>query len=185
MLKKFKTKELVFIALMGVILFLIEFLISSVISTALGLPAVGFLFVIIFWTTLAVLGGIIIRKIGTFTLMAFIYAFLAIPTTVFGPPGIYKIIPAVLVGFFIDIFVFIFKYRKWAYCIGAALGQLVGLFLFIAAYFIMGFPGKEEMIQSIWFLIASYGVLALLGAWIGIRLYSKLKNKKVVKQISN
>jgi hypothetical protein len=183
MLKRFKTKELIVIALVGALLFLIEFLISSVISKVLGLPAVGFLVVIIFWTAIALLGGIIIKKIGTFTLMALIYSLLAIPTEVFGPPGIYKIVPAVLVGGLIDLFVYLFRYKKWAYYIGCSLGQLIGLFLFIAAYFLLGFPGKEEMIASLWFLIASYGGLALIGAWLGFIIFNKIKNKTIIKQL--
>ena len=183
MLKKFSTKELVFIALIGTLLFLMELFIVAALGVIFG-AGVGFLAVAVFWTAIAIFGGLVVRKFGTFTMMAFIYSVLAIPTTVFGPPGIYKIIPATLVGFLVDVSVSALRYRKAGYYLGAIVGQVVGLLLFAVAFLLLGFPGQAELFASLWFLIPLYAVEALLGCWIGILVNNKLKNKKILRQIS-
>lgn len=181
MLKRFNTRQLIFITLIGVLLFLTELFISGL--SGLIVAGSGFLLVAIFWTTIALIGGLTRKKFGTFTLMAFIYGALAIPTTVFGPPGIYKIFLALLTGFSVDLTIFIFNYKKIGYYFGAAIGQIVGLLLFVLAFILFGFPGKLELISSLWFLIPLYGIEGIIGAWIGFMIYNKIKNKSVIKQL--
>lgn len=185
MITKFKTKQLIFITLIGVLLFLMELLIATVLDVIIGVPGAGFLVVIIFFGALAVVGGLVVRKFGTFTLMSLIYSVLAIPTPVFGPPGFYKVLAALVVGLFADVMVSIFGYRKIGYYLGLVIGNLMGLVFFAAAFVWLGFPESNQILSQFWFLFILYAIEAAIGVWLGFWIYGKIKNKKVVREISN
>lgn len=183
MLKRFTTQELVLLALVGAILFLMDIVISNSIYAATGIIGLGFLVTVVFFTAIATAGGLIVRKFGTFTIMALIYAALAIPTPVYGPPGVHKLLPALATGIVIDFLLGIFHYKKIAYYVSLALGNVLALWLFVGMFLLLDFPGKEQIAAFAWWLSISYALEAFLGVWLGFQIYEKkLKKMRIVKQ---
>lgn len=181
MLGGFSTQELTLVALTSAALFVME-LVVTVALQALGVPGVDFLLIIVLWTTIAITGGLLVQRFGTYALMALIYSVLAIPTPVFGPPGAYKVLAAVLVGLAIDGILSLTDHSRTGYYVAAAVGQMLGMVLFAAAFILLGFPGTDKLLSSLHFLIPAYGVLALPGVWLGYALFRRVKDKGVIKQ---
>mgnify|MGYP001610060065 CR=1 FL=1 len=111
MLKRFNVKELVVLAIFGAAVFVVDFIISTPISAAIGIPGSGYLVTSTIFVFLAVTGLLIVRKFGAFTLMAFVYSVLASFTPVFGLPPLYTILISVLSGLIGDVVVAIFRYK--------------------------------------------------------------------------
>ena len=184
MFKHFTTKQLIFIALIGAVLFLMDLTISTVIDVATGIIGAGYIVIIIFFTLIATVGALIIPKFLVFTIMAFIYAALAIPTQVFGPPGFSKVIIAIVIGLTMDIIVKTFKYKKISYYLALIIGNIASLLLYVLAAIFLGFPGTENLLPYLWLFTVLYGIESIVGVWIGFKLYNKLKNKRILQQIS-
>ena len=90
----FKTKELIFIALMAALLFVLNFTIGAGIIAATGIPASSALIDGI--TNLAVVTfvALVLRKFGAIALLYLVYAIIALPTHMAGgPPGFILKIP--------------------------------------------------------------------------------------------
>lgn len=184
MLQRFSTKQLIFLALIGAILFIMDLVISTVIDAVTGMQGAGYLVIGIFFIMIAVIGGLIIPKFGVFALMALIYALLAIPTNVFGPPGILKVPIAFIVGLIIDLIIYSFKYKKSGYYLGAIIGNVLSLILFVWTFLLLGLPGIESLMPYLWSFSILYGIEAVIGTWLGYIIFNKkLKNLKIIKQI--
>ena len=87
MFERFTTKQLVFLALMGAVLFLQDISISIPIYAATGIPGAGYAIIGITFVLVAIVGALVVPRFGSFTIMAFIYSVIAIPTPVYGPPA--------------------------------------------------------------------------------------------------
>lgn len=186
MLRTFTTKQLIFIALMAALLFVINFVVGEGIIVATGIPgSSGFVTGL---TNLAVLTliGLIFRRLGAITLLYLIYGFLAIPTHMAGgPPGaIWKIIPLIITAFVFDLPTWLFKYRKVGFIVGLPAFVIIGLVVYIGAYRLMGIP-LDEFIHVLPWLIVAFTLLGYIGVWLGFVLYNRLKNKRMIRQIMN
>jgi len=184
MLKGFKTKELIFLTLMGVLMFLIDFSISSGIDAASGISGIGYIVSGFIFVGLGVFAALVVRRFFSITILGLIYGVLAIPTPIFGPPGFYKIIIGLSVGIIADLIVFLFRYKKLGYYLSFTIGNLLTLPIWIFVLISFGLPGVDAVIKIIWLVIGVYFIQGLFGAWIGFKLYNKIKNKKIIKQIS-
>lgn len=184
MFKSFKTKELIFIALSGAIIFAVAFLIGAGLIAATGTPLVGGLINTLFLAALLVICLLTLRKFGTATLIMFVLSVLAIPTATFGPPGIYKIAVALFLGLFADTLLYLGKYKKGTYYLTIILGfiilPLVQLFFMV----LLNLPGVDKVKELILILIGVYAIEALIGTWLGFLMYKKIKNKSFVRQFS-
>lgn len=184
MLKKFSVRELVFIAMIGALLFILDLSISTGIDAITGIPASGTLITTLFFVALATIGGLTIRKFGTYIGMGLIYAILATPNTVFGPPGVYKILLGLIVGIVADMIVFSSNYRKIGYYLGLTAGIIVSLPILLYFMNLLGLPGAKELSSVLWFIIGLSAVESLIGTWIGMNLYEKKISKmRIIKQI--
>ena len=183
-MKRFTTKELVFIALMGALMFTIAFSLGAGLIAATGTPLVGGLIVNLFVAFILVLTGLTVRKFGTFTLILLIHTVLSTPTINFGPPGVYKIIIGVSLGLLVDIILLASKYKKWAYYFSAVFAFiLVGPYL-LWFLILLGLPGVETLSKVIYIIVAVYAVEALIGTWLAIKVYDKkLKDTRIFRQI--
>jgi len=183
----FKTKELIFIALMAAALFVVNLIIGSGIIAATGVPgASGFvtgLTNLIFITFTA----LVLKRFWSLTILYLIYGILAIPTPMAGgPPGFFwKIIPLVITAFIFEVVVRIFNYRKRGFVIALPAFVVVGISAYILTYWILGMPELEKII-AVWpIMIALFVPLGYLGIWLGFKIYNRTKNKRVVYQITS
>ena len=150
-----------------------------------GIPGMGYILTGFFLVILAVITVLVVRKFFVVTLIALIYGFLISPTNLLGPPGFYKMIMLLIIGLIADTVIFLFKYKKIGYYFTFLIANLVSLPIWILMLKLLGLPGIKEILSFIWIYAAIYAIQGLVGAWIGIKLYEKkLKNKRIIKQIS-
>ena len=185
MLKRFTTKQLTFIALMGALIFVIAFSISVGFNIVTGTPMVGGIVANLIVVSLWVITVLVIRKFGTGILLGLIHTILSTPTANFGLPGFYKIFIGLFIGLFIDVVLYIGNYKKIAYYIGIGLGVASAIPLMFFALTLLGVPEAEKISKILISATAIYLVESLIAVWIGFKLYNKIKNKRVIQQISD
>lgn len=186
MLKKFNTKELIFLAILGALAFVIDLVIVSGIDAATGIIGAGFLVSTVFFSMVVTAGVLIIKKFGMYTIGGFVYSVLAIPTLIIGPPGIYKIFIGTFLGLTADVTILLFRFKKIGYYFSLAVANILVLPVILYALIFLGLPGTELLADSLFFLVPVIGVESIIGSWIGIKLYEKKICKlTVVKQIRN
>lgn len=180
-----RTKDLIFIALMGAAWFVLDYLIGQWINAVTGLFLIGaFLGSIIAGFFVVVM--IKIRpKFWTFTLALLIFGLLAFPTGSSGPAGFWpKIIINALIGLIGDIFIKATRYKNWAIFVAfyiLSAGLLYGLTF---AMILMGVPEAGKTLSLMHFVVLGYWIIGSIGLWLGFRVYRKIKDKSLVRQIS-
>lgn len=185
MLKKFTTNEIVFISILGALVFAIDLIFVVGLEAAIGIPGVGVLIDTLVIVGIATAGGMIVKKFGVYTIWSLIYSVLATPTNIIGPPGAYKIIIGLLLGLFADLILLLFRYKKKGYYFALPIANVLVIPVLLFALITLGLPGVEELKSAIWIFIPVILIEGLIGAWLGIWFYEKkLKNKKIVQQIS-
>ncbi|MDO8661486.1 MAG: hypothetical protein Q7K43_06355, partial [Candidatus Woesearchaeota archaeon] len=110
----FSVRELVVLAIFGAGLFVLDLLVSGI-TAVIGVPGTGGLVNTVFFVAFATIGGKIVKRFCTYTLMTLVYGVLASPTSVFGHPGVYKIFIVVFIGLIADIIILLCKYRPVGY----------------------------------------------------------------------
>jgi hypothetical protein len=178
---KLNTRELTFIGLSGVLMFLLSFLFGSVLNVVTGNPsASGFITQIIQGIILTIT-LLTIRKFWTGTIMWLIYGILAMPTNMFGGfPGPYKVVLCLILGLFIDSILYIFKYRNWSLYLAGLVTYIVEIPIVLYLYTTLKVPGAELVIKYWPFMIGFFFVEFCLGIWIGTRIFNKIKDKKAI-----
>ncbi len=186
MFKSFKAKQLIFIALMAVLLFVINLVFGSILIAATGIPMANAIFSGITFGIFVLLMVRTLPKFWTFTLFFLIYSILEIPTPLGGAPGFWPKIPInVLVGLAADSFLLSTKYKKWSYFVGFYVLATVNTLAFIFFMKMFNVPGVEKLAAILWWLIPVYWVLGTIGILIGEAIYNKLKNNKTYLQIKD
>lgn len=187
MFKKFKTKELIFIAIMAALLFVINFVIGAWIVAATGVPGSSVLITGISNLIILTFVSLVIRKFGAATFLYFIYSIITLPTHLSGgPPGFLPKIPLmILLGLAFDIPNSIAKYRKIGFVFGMIAISIAGVILYPLAYWLFDIPSLDKLIALIPIALIAYFVLGSIGIWLGFLLHKKLKNKHIFKQIRN
>ena len=183
----FKTKELIFIALMAAALFVINLVIGSGIIAVTEVPGTnGFvtgLTNLIFITFVA----LVLKRFWSVTTFYIIYGILTIPTSMGGgPPGfIFKIIPLVITAFIFEVVIKLFNYKKKGFIIALLAFVVLGIFAYILTYWILGMPELTKILR-VWPIMAIFFIiLGYLGMWLGFKIYDRTKNKRVVLQITS
>ncbi len=187
MFKSFTIKGIVFIALMGALLFVVNFSLGAGIIVISGIPASsGFitgLTNLIFIT----LTALIIRKFGSVTLMYVVYGLLAIPTPMAGgAPGlVWKVIPLIISAFLLEIPLYAAKYKKLGFIIGVPVLIVVGAISYVLFYVLLGLPEADKFLKAIPIMLVAFTILGYIGTWLGFVIYNKIKNKSFVRQLSS
>ncbi|MDO8661487.1 MAG: hypothetical protein Q7K43_06360 [Candidatus Woesearchaeota archaeon] len=182
----FTVRQLVFMALLGAITFVFDLAFVSGIDASTGIPGAGFMVDTIFVVALMTIGGLVIKRFGVFSSIALIYGVLAVPTTVFGPPGAYKIVLSLVLGLVADAVVYFFKYKRIGFYSAMAIGNVFGLPLFLLALRWLGLPGSSALASAFWVILAVTVVESLIGAWLGLWLFEKrIKNLAVIRQLQS
>lgn len=186
MLKTFSISQLVFLALVGALMFVFDMLIISGIDTATGIPGAGFVVDTVFIVALAVIAGLAVPKFGTFVIIATIYAVLAIPTPLSGPPGVYKVGIGFILGLLADVVVWLFNYRRVGYYFSLAVANALVFPVLLFALELLELPGVGELRSAFWVLLVIIVIESFVGSWLGILLFDrKVKKMKVMRRIIN
>jgi hypothetical protein len=186
MLKRFKTKELVFLALMAALMFVIAVVLGLFLTSITGVPLLGGIIVNWFLAFSLVLIALTIRKFGSLSLSIMIYSLLSVPTINFGPPGIYKVIVGVAMGLIMDSFLYLGKYKKIIYYVGAGFSYLIVPLIMLFAMQLLGMPQASNLLPLIIPMMAIGLVEGLIGCWLAFKVYDKkLKNSKLLKQFAD
>ena len=187
MLKSFTTKQLIFIALMAGLLLAINFTLGIGIITVTGIPGSS-AFVTGITNAIALgLTVLIIRKIGSGGLLYLIYGLIALPTPMAGgPPGfIWKVIILALAGITFDLFIHPLKYKTWGWVIGGFFASIVGLFGLLLVYYLLQLPEFDKLAPVIIIMFVVWFVFGLIGFRIANIIYKRIKDKRLIKQISS
>lgn len=178
---KYKTIDLIVIALFAALMAALG-TVGAVLNVITGIPLAAVfngLLGVILTTILALL----IRKIGRIIIMWLIVGILYIPGPALGPPGIYKVLLVFPAAIIIEILLLIGKKRlRLTIPIAMALGtitmQLTICFLGAA----IGIPGIEKSFEILDKMMIVGFIFGLLGGYIGLKIFDKIKNKAVVKR---
>lgn len=184
MFKQFTTKQLVFIALLGALLFIFDMVVVSGIEAATGVPGIGVLIDTLFVVAIATIGGLVIKKFWVFTAIALIYSILTVPTNIGGPPGIYKIMIGLCLGLIADLIVLLFQYRRIGYYFSLTIANILTFPLILLSLTWLGLPGSEELKRFLWLFIGLTAIESVIGTWLGALLYDKNISKlQIIHQI--
>lgn len=185
MLKSFTTKELVFIALLGAFVFVLDFALVVGLEAVMGIPGVGLLIDTIILVAIAIVGAKIVPKFGVFTIWALIYAALAIPTNIIGPPGLYKLVIGLTLGLLADLILFLFRYKKSGYYLCLTISNVLTIPLLYFFLVRLGLPGADELKSAVVYFIPIIIIEGLVGTLLGLKLYDKIKSKSFVRQLQS
>ena len=182
--KRFNTKELSFIGLMGALMFALSFLFGNVLNIATGNPvASGFITQIIQGIILTV-AVLTTRKFGTATYMWLIYGILAIPTTMWGGlPGIYKVLISLATGLIFDTVIYFFRYKIKGLFVGSVTTYVILVPVLLWFYTQLNIPGAEKVLKYWPIMIVIFFALFSLGIWIGLKIFNRIKNKRTIRLV--
>lgn len=166
-------KQHAFLGMVSAISFVVAFGLGSALNVATGIPLIGGLLNGVLVSLILIIGFRTVERFLASTIMWAIFGLLAIPTATLGPPGVYKVIPALAGGIVWDVVVAVSRGRKWGYLIGGFLGAAVIILgVFVAAVY-LGLPSADKLRKALYFLLPVNGLLAVLGIWIGLKLWER------------
>lgn len=182
--KRFNTKELAFIGLMGALMFVLSFLFGSALNIATGNPAAsGFITQIIQGIILTV-AVLTTRKFGTATYMWLIYGILAIPTNMWGGlPGMYKVLISLATGLIFDTVIYLFRYKIKGLFVGSITQYIVLVPILLWFYTQLNIPGAEKVLKYWPIMLVIFFALFSLGILVGLKIFNRIKNKRTIKLI--
>lgn len=182
--KKFTTKELVFIALMAALGTVVSYF-TTAMNVVTGIPLSSFLSPLIL-PIFFVITALVIRKFLTVTLLNTIWAVLIIPSPALGGPGLHKIPLLIIVGLIFDIVFYMFRDKeKLSSVLAGACSIAVVPWLTVFFGVMLGLPGIDKLRAMIWMITLMGIVVAIVGSFVGVYLWKKIKNKKIIKQLTS
>lgn len=182
--KKWKLNHYLICGAFSAATFAISYVLGAAITGSLG-PGTSGIVTIIITTILVIVCAKIVENMGVLTLVVTLYTIFAIPTTMFGPPGIQKVIIGFITGLIYDIIIFIGKRKKWSYPIAAFFATAISLILIFYLLVLLKHPRADYLRKMIYIMVPLYGALGFIGGILGNWLYknsfSKLSVVKAMK----
>ncbi|MBI4155045.1 MptD family putative ECF transporter S component [Candidatus Woesearchaeota archaeon] len=186
MFKHFSTKELVFIAMMSASLFIVNFVTGASLVAITGVPLSNMFINGLFIALWIFITAKIVPKFGSLAVMLGVYSILSIPTFIGGAPGFWLKVPIItLAGFLGDIFLYLTKYKNWAIFIAYYILTTATMLTFAFVLFKLGIPAANKIIPIVHWLIIAICVLGTIGLFIGKFIYNRIKDKRIIQQISS
>ncbi|MBN2095477.1 MAG: hypothetical protein JW727_05495 [Candidatus Aenigmarchaeota archaeon] len=186
MVGTFTTKELAICALFGSMVFVVGYVLGTIVISMTGIPFTGGILnilvaAIIFFSGIRLLN----EKFGVGALMFTIVSIIAIPTTIVGPPGVAKVAVGFLSGLVFDLVLRVAPKSKYRFALSSSLGVLASFFLSLCLMlYILHLPSAEQLLSMAYVLVPLYAVLGALGGHLGSWLYeSKLKTRAFFRAI--
>ncbi len=128
--------------------------------------------------------ALIIRKFGAVTIAAGVYSSIAIPTVLFGPPGVYKLFLGIILGLLFDSLLMAFRYSRTGYYVAASVSYAAVVPATYLALLLLGFPAAERLARFVPYLMIWYVIAVIATVWLTMLIYEKkLKKLKVVRQL--
>ncbi|MBN2095475.1 MAG: hypothetical protein JW727_05485 [Candidatus Aenigmarchaeota archaeon] len=184
MVGKLATRDLAVCALFGALVFAGAYLLGTGIIALTGIPATGSLLNMAYSLMVIIVGIKAVNKFGAATLILLVESALAIPTTIFGPPGMYKLAIALLVALPLDFLLEASKRSNISLYFAGAAGAALNTLLVWAFLSFLGLPGAEQLGAVLLPLAAASAILGLVGAYIGVWLFdNKLKKRAFIRQM--
>jgi hypothetical protein len=169
------TKKRFFVTLVfAATTFAASFVLGSGITLAFGSGTSGVATIII-TTVLIVIGGSIVETRGYFLVAVTLFTVLAIPTSMFGPPGPHKVIIGVLTGLVYDVIWDVTGRKRLSLPSAAAVSTAVSILLIygLIVMFFPEYPKLETLRRLLKYLVPVYGVLGFFGGMLGQWIYGK------------
>lgn len=185
MLKKFTTRELVFIALMAALVFAINLVIGGAINAATGIPLSSAFFTGLMFGVWVFLVTYIVPKFGTWTVLLLIYSILEIPTSLGGAPGFWPKIPInVITGLFADFVLLWTRYKKGGIFIAFYVLTTINVLAFAYFLWLLKVPAFDKLLKILPIMIPAYWIVGTIGMFVGLFIWNRIKDKRVVRQIT-
>jgi len=182
----FSTKELAICALFGALMFFLVFALGSEVIALTGIPFSGGITAMMVAFVVITIGKDIMPRFGSAPLILIIAATLAIPTSSWGPPGLYKVPLLFMIGLSYDITYHLVKHSKWRAIIAGGLTGLVAMPLDYTFLVTLGLPGADKLAPLVTMFTILYAIFGLMGSYLGDWLYEKkIKNRAFVKHLRN
>jgi len=192
MKKGWTTTKLITAGSIGILIFIFS-LPGGVLNVVTGIPGAGGFINIVAQTSLTSLAILLLRQIGTASIVWLVFTIIALPFPLIGPPGL---LLKVLIGLFIGIvsdgaFVLTRKSEKLMALMIGGFNQVANFFAFLlmATSGIKWLGGVEKMLKS-WFVFPKIILLFvptfIIGmglGYLGWFIYLKIKDTAVVKRI--
>lgn len=182
----YSTKELIFIALMAALLFVINFAIGAGIIAVTGIPGGSALVTGITNLIVVTFVALAIKKFGTIGLLYLVYGILALPTDMAGgPPGFVWKIPLLAGSALVfELFLRFTNYRKLGFIVGLPIFTLFGFAVYLLAYWLLGMPEFDKLLKALPVIFVMFTILGYIGIWLGFVIYNRLKEKRIIRQIT-
>jgi len=167
-------KRLYLVIVFAIATFAASFLAGAGITAAFG-PGMSGVATIIVTTIVIVVGANIAGTRPYFTIAVTIFTLLAIPTSMFGPPGPYKVVVGLITGIAYDLAWELTGRRRFSLPIAAAVSTAVSIFC-IYKLMVIAFPTHPrlpDLQRLLPYLIPAYAVLGFIGGWIGNKVYTR------------
>ncbi len=182
-LKKWNLKRFFLTAVFAAATFVASFVFGNAITVALG-PGMSGIVTIIITTILVVICARLVETMGVFTLMVFLFTFLAIPTNMFGPPGPHKIVIGLITGIVYDVVWNLTGRRKFSLPFAACVATAISIFLIFGLMVYLDHPRKEYLQTILKYIVPLYAFLGFIGGWLGYWIYEKrLASLSIVQQL--
>lgn len=136
---------------------------------------------------LLVLGARAVPTNWSVTVAFSTYGVLSIPFVLLGPPGVHKIVVALVAGIVADIIIRLLKKRMehGTFVVAFAAWSLLLATLAWAFFRILDLPGREKFIQAFPVLTVVFIVTAVIGSFTGSTIFKKMKlaDRPIIKRL--
>jgi len=174
---KISPKQALYIGAIGAISFVLAFVLGSAVNALTGIPLTGGILNGIIVGAIITIGIKGVDRFGAATLIWFVFTIFAIPTLTFGPPGWYKVILGIIVGFIWDLIISLFRRNKLGYILSAGVGASAITYGVFMAIKYLGLPAAEKLAKALYFLIPMNFAISCVGALVGLWLFRKHLSK--------
>jgi len=165
-------KQVVLVAVFAAATFAVSFALGYAVTMSLG-PGTSGVFTIVATTVLVVVCARIVPKKGVFTILVTLFTLMAIPTSMFGPPGPHKVIIGLLTGLVYDLTWNLTGRRRFSLPVAAAMATAASIALIFGLMILLGHPRVSYLRSIMYYIVPLYGALGFLGAWFGNWIYDK------------
>lgn len=169
-------RQYMFLGAMAAICFVLAWVLGTAVNAATGIPLTGGILNGLILGVVLTIALKVVDKFWAATILWLIFGILAIPSTTLGPPGIYKIPVALIVGFVWDISILFFKRmdkENLGYVIGGASMSITSMLGVLGFMILLGLPGVEKLQSLILYLLIFYAILGAISVYLGIILYQR------------
>lgn len=166
-------KQCAFLGMVAGVSFVVAFGLGSILNVATGIPLLGGVLNGVLVSLLLTTGLKTVKRFPAATILWSVFGLLSIPTATLGPPGFYKVVPALVGGLVWDVFVAIARGRRWGYLLGGLLGAVVIMLGIFSAAVLLGLPAADKLRPVLYLLVPVNGALAMVGIWLGLRIWER------------